>query len=272
MISNRTMKDSKKSLAKWVDDLQHLGRYSFTRERVKRTLDQQDQTLTKSLQRLTSSGRIQQIRRGFYTIIPMEYRRGNGLPATWYIDELMNYLGLAYYVGVLSAAALHGAAHQQPQEFHVVISKFMKPVTAGRVRIVFFQNRRIENVSMKKKKTYTGYIPVSDPVSTALDLLRFNRRIGGLNTVMTVLSELAEEMTQESLINECRNENDRSLIQRLGWMLDKLGHADLTIPLSGWIKQAQRRKVKLEPSVPYLGGKLDQKWKLVINSHPESEI
>jgi hypothetical protein len=32
----------------------------------------------------------------------------------------MKYLGREYYVGLLNAAALHGSAHQQPQEFTVI--------------------------------------------------------------------------------------------------------------------------------------------------------
>jgi predicted transcriptional regulator of viral defense system len=266
------MKNSKKSLANWIDGRQQQGQYTFTRDKVKERQEVNDQTLTKSLQRLTKAGRIQQIRRGFYTIIPMEYRRGNGLPATWYIDDLMRYMEIDYYVGVLSAAALHGAAHQQPQEFQVVIPRFLKPIDAGRVRISFFQKTQLQQVIVQKKKTYTGYIPVSEPVSTALDLLRFNRRIGGLDAVMTVLSELAEEMTPVSLVEECRTESDRSLVQRLGWMLDNLNTGDLTEPLSRWINHVQPSKVKLDPSEPYLSGKLDHKWKLVVNSHPESDV
>ena len=45
------------------------------------------------------------------------------IPADWFIAELMQFLDLPYYVGVLSAAALHGAAHQQAQEFHVVVPR-----------------------------------------------------------------------------------------------------------------------------------------------------
>ena len=49
-------------------------------------------------------------------------------------------------------------------------------------------------------KSYTGYIAVSTPATTALDLVRFAPAIGGLDTVFTVLEELAEKITPEDLL------------------------------------------------------------------------
>ena len=49
-----------------------------------------------------------------------------------WIDDLMRFHHVPYYVGLLSAAALHGAAHQQPQEFQVVSGAVLRPLTVGR--------------------------------------------------------------------------------------------------------------------------------------------
>ena len=48
-------------------------------------------------------------RRGFFVIVPLEYRQSAAPPPDWYIDALMKSCGRQYYVGLLSAAALHGA-------------------------------------------------------------------------------------------------------------------------------------------------------------------
>jgi predicted transcriptional regulator of viral defense system len=68
------------------------------------------------------------IREGFYVIVPLEYASSGILPPEWFIDELMKFLRQPYYVGLLSAAAIHGAAHQQPQEFHVVIPEALRSI------------------------------------------------------------------------------------------------------------------------------------------------
>ncbi len=272
MIVVITMKYAKLSLSEWVDLQQSRGTYTFTRDLAQQELGLKPQTLTKALQRLSGNGRIQQIRREFYTIIPLEYKPAGGLPADWYIDDLMKSMNTPYYVGVLSAAALHGAAHQQPMEFQIVTPVHRKIILAGRIRIRFFLRRWIDNVIVRKVKTYTGYIPVSSPESTALDLIRFNSRIGGLDSVMTILSELSETFTVQDVLEACKVESDRSLTQRLGWMLDNLDQTNLTNLLSEWIHHVNPSKVRLDPSKPYKGGILNRKWHLIVNCEPESEV
>jgi len=79
-----------------------------------------EEAFRKAASRLAKKNRIVRIRSGFFVIVPLEYRAAGVLPAEWFIADLMNYLEQPYYVGVLSAAALYGAAHQQPQQFQVV--------------------------------------------------------------------------------------------------------------------------------------------------------
>jgi hypothetical protein len=42
------------------------------------------------------------------------------LPINLFIDDMMKSLNKRYYVGLISAAALHGAAHQKPMEYYVI--------------------------------------------------------------------------------------------------------------------------------------------------------
>ena len=121
----------------WVHGLQARGRYTFTRKQAAEALGRAGAGLTKALGRLTQKRRIVSPRRGFYVIVPAEFSIPGSPPADWFIDHLMGYVGHPYYVGLLSAAAYHGAAHQQPQQFLVVAAVPMRPVRVGRVNIVF---------------------------------------------------------------------------------------------------------------------------------------
>ena len=58
--------------------------------------------------------------RGAYVLIPPEFRTWRAVPASHFVDDMMRHLGHAYYVGYLSAAEIHDAAHQRPQVFQVV--------------------------------------------------------------------------------------------------------------------------------------------------------
>ena len=47
----------------------------------------------------------------------------------------MDRLEVPYYAGLLTAARYHGAAHQQPQIFQVVVPKNRPPIHCGLVKI-----------------------------------------------------------------------------------------------------------------------------------------
>ena len=53
-----------------------------------------------------------------------------------------NYLGKPYYVGLLSAAALHGAAHQQPMTDYIVTqTPAPRNISNKRLKIAFFAKK-----------------------------------------------------------------------------------------------------------------------------------
>jgi hypothetical protein len=49
--------------------------------------------------RLVGSGRLVAPRRGFFIIVPLEYKTAGGLPPSWFIDEFMRFHQQPYYVG-----------------------------------------------------------------------------------------------------------------------------------------------------------------------------
>src|ERR1035437_6065092 len=99
-------------IAALVDEWQAHGRYTFTRSDVAAALDGHWRTTElDALRRLATVHRIVRPYRGFYVIVPLEYRTAGAPPASWFIQDLMTFLAQPYYVGLLSAAALHGATH-----------------------------------------------------------------------------------------------------------------------------------------------------------------
>ena len=98
----------------FLETLQASGRYAFRRTEALKTLGISRVALKHALWRLARAGRVATPRRGFYVIVPPEYRVAGCPPADWFIDDLMAHLGRPYYVGLLTAGALHGAAHQAP--------------------------------------------------------------------------------------------------------------------------------------------------------------
>ncbi len=74
-----------------------------------------------ALRRSRQKRRITAPLRGFRIIVSPEYKSLGYHPAEQSVPQLLDHLGQPYYAGLLSAAQFHGAAHQKPQEFQVVV-------------------------------------------------------------------------------------------------------------------------------------------------------
>jgi hypothetical protein len=61
-------------VAAWVDSLQAAGRYTFTHHDLRQLAGRSAVAIAAALQRLKRKGRIQTPRRGFFVIVPVEYR------------------------------------------------------------------------------------------------------------------------------------------------------------------------------------------------------
>ena len=256
----------------WVDAKQSRGIYFFIREEALRELKMTEMAFRKSVSRLADKGRVVRIRSGFYSIVPLEYEASGTVPPEWFVDDLMAYIGQPYYVGLLSAAVLHGAAHQQPQQFHVVTTKALREIRTGTLAIRFFVKKKLSATPLSRLKVHTGYVAVSTPEATALDVVRYARFIGGLDRTFTVLQELGEPITSTGLVKAAKADGNLAFAQRLGWLLEKAGYARLTDALARWIDEKKPFPVKLEPSLPVKGATLNNRWSLMVNTDVEGDL
>jgi len=264
---------SHKTLAEMVDTLQARGRYTFAREEALAALNVSDVMLKRAAMRLAAKTRIVVPKRGFYVIVPLEYRAAGSPPASWFIDDLMRHLGVPYYVGVLSAAGLYGAAHQQPQEYQVVTEMARRPVVAGRVRIRFLGKRAFSHTPAAPLKTETGTMRVSSPEATALDLVRYaSSPAGGLSNVATVLAELAERLDPNRLVEAARAEAAWAVAQRLGHLLDLVGARERTEELAEMLAGQGVRNTPLRPGRPIRGCPVDRRWGVMANEPVEVDL
>ena len=259
-------------MSSWVDSRQSQGLYFFSREEALKSLQISELAFKKAARRLANKNRISRIHGGFFVIIPLEYSATGILPAEWFIDDLMEFIGQSYYVGLLSAAALHGAAHQQPQQFQVVTTDPLREIKSHGLAIRFFSRSSLDEVALTRVKVQTGNIPVSTAEATALDLIRYSRRIGGIDRVFTVLQELGETMEQTKLEDAAKADGNAAYIQRLGFLLEKAGFSTLAEPLSKWVSKQNAFPVRLDVSMPAKGAKKDERWKILVNFDIEGDL
>ena len=263
--------DQPRRLEEFIDVLQGRGRYTFLRAEALTALGMRPENFKKAAQLLARKQRLVSPRRGSYVIVPVEHRAAGAPPATWFIDNLMRELDAPYYVGVLTAAAHHGASHQAPQEFQVVTARPQRPIAVGRNRIRFIVKARLERTSVIEVKTVTGIMRVSTPEATALDLLRYIEHAGFLSNVATVLRDLAEACQPRRLVKAAEADGELAYAQRLGFLLDLVGVARLADPLARWVATRHPSLVRLNPSEPERAAPRDHRWRLIVNDSVEPD-
>ena len=126
-----------------LTDLAARGRYLFTSSELRSALGVSEEAARQALSRLAAKGEIASPARGFYVIVPPEYRRLGGLPAGQFVPALIEHRCVRYYVGLLSAAQLHGAVHHRPQELQVVLERNRPAIVCGAVKVAFVARRPV---------------------------------------------------------------------------------------------------------------------------------
>jgi predicted transcriptional regulator of viral defense system len=254
----------------YVNGLAARGRYSFTSGDARAALDVSADAVKLALNRLAKQGAVASPARGFYVIVPPEYRALGSLPAEQFIPALMERLHLSYYAGLLSAAQFHGAAHHRPQEFQVMLGKSRRPIRCGQVRVAFIVNRRVDETPVQSFNTPRGAILVSTPEATAIDLVGYPEHAGGLDHVAAVLAELAEKIDSAKLAAAAAAV-PLPWVQRLGYLLELAEAPEKAKALRDHVRRNAKETTLLLPGAS-ASGERRKDWKLIVNADVEPEL
>ena len=267
------MKEHSK-ISDWVNHQLALGKYSFTLAYLHDKMPHKsDNSIKLALKRLVDKNKVISVYKGFYIIIPPAYSNLGFLPPSMFIADLMEYLRRPYYISLLSAAALHGAAHQQPQ-IHFVCTNLpsMRNTNKKGVRIKYVSKRDFPESHIMQKKTESGYVNLSDPILTCLDLINYHKTIGGLNRATTVINELSEEISADEINSGVLNLAPFAIIQRLGYLWEyECGQVSLADALFKIIKKSSRplKSYKLNPAAVLQKQKKKNRWRIDVNTKIE---
>lgn len=261
-------------LEDFINDLRSNGKYAFSLTEVRNKFAQSDEAIKKALQRLKKKKEIALIRNGFYVVITPEYRLKGILPPSLFVSELMKFLEKEYYVGLLNAAAYYGAAHQQPQSFSVITMKpTLRNINNDNLKINFYIKKEWAKSDIVQKKVDTGYINVSSPELTALDLVNYFEQAGGLNRVATVLEELCESIDADKMLDIAKRYSPVTAVQRLGFLLEEiLNIRDLTEPIKDYLKTVNYFPILLRPQKEKPEMVTGNDWKVVQNLEIETDL
>ncbi|WP_332902327.1 type IV toxin-antitoxin system AbiEi family antitoxin domain-containing protein [Isoptericola haloaureus] len=183
----------------------------------------------------------------------------------------MRHLSTDYYAGWLTAAALHGAAHQAPQVFQVATSRDVRDRVVGRTRFRHRTRSHVTRVATLNWPTRSGTARVSTVETTLLDLATDVDAAGGLDNAATVLVELSEnDAFHTDALVEMLGLFPAAAFRRLGWILENFGGAELD-ELAARVVPLTRTPSRLDPGRPQTGP-LDDRWNIRLNADVEPDL
>lgn len=255
----------------FVKDLLKRGRYSFTLREAGEKLGTQGPILNLALQRLKKAGWIAPVSRGFYVALDVQHQTAGMLDPVWFVDDWARHMHMAYYVGGLSAAELHGAAHQRPMQFQVFGDRQIRDVKQPGLHLATFYKRNLAASPTVTLKSPAGFFRASTPEATAGDIVAYHRCCPSLDHAATVLVELAEAIDARCLAGLLEQGVSLPTLQRLGWLLDHVKWPEKAEFLHTELSRNALNWVPLETRLPPEGRRNDR-WQVVENTDIQPDI
>lgn len=262
------------TVSTYIKQLQSFEEYSFSLEEAIAHASKDEIAVKREISRLVEKQEIINLRKGFYLIIPPRYALSKKLPLPLYVDKLFKYMKRKYYVGLYSAAKIHGASHQQPQRDYLITeTPKLNPIKKKNFDLQFFTTGKWPKNNINIKKADAGSYYISSPALTFVDLIHHHTKIGGLNRALASLEELEEEINDNDLFALTKWYNNRSSLQRSGFLLEEIdGRSTLADIIFHKLKKSPYFPVLLSPRQNEKPGSARNRWKVDVNLKLESDL
>lgn len=214
-------------------------------------------------QKLCKKGFIKRLADDYYVILSASEKQNQSVPAYHYMDALMQHKAMPYYVGLLSAAHLHGAAHHRPMAFQIITAQQLRTPKKFLPDVDFHTKKQFPLQNIERHKGEYGTLQVASPALTIYDVLKYEAFAGGIYNALNVIKELLPQLKFLDLKTLLKNELESSVIRRMGFIFEKL--------------EAKRYATLLEPflssnvlTVPlskleHTSGSKSAKWHIIDN-------
>lgn len=262
------------SVDEFINQLLSYEEYAFSFEELVQASGKTETAVKRELSRVVDKGKIINLRKGFYIILPPRYQSMGRLPIELFIDKLFRYLNKSYYVSLYSASRIHGAGHQKIQKDYVMTElPATLDIDKGSIRIHFFNASNWPKGNIMQRKSDAGVFNVASPALTAVDLIHYHTKIGGLNRMLANLEELIEEIKVADLQELLTWYPHKSTLQRFGFLMDELQiETELDTLIFEHLKNEKFFTALLTPVNDQKPGSSGNRWKIDVNIELESDL
>ena len=194
-------------------------------------------------------------------------------PASKWLDDYFRWLNHPYYLALFSAAEVYGSHPQAIQIVQVMTDTMRRDIHVGRQRIRFHSKAGVQKTPKQQMPNAPASLNVSTPEATALDLIRYSTRMGGFSRAEETILPLLTRFTASGIRMALEAENEVTIGQRLGYILESAGRNSLSSVVEKWLPR-YLLWIPLDPS-----GKADRKvydsvprWHLIKNTITASSL
>ena len=275
------------TIRKWIQSLEEKGIYSFSMQELKEVFPLlKEKTILNTLGTLKKQGKLLPLWNGIYSIVRFvdignatdnKAIREEGKPY-FYIETLMQHLKREYYVALLSAVEVYLSPKEALQANEITVITSLPPLRdsfRGQGKIRYFVKKDIKNLREigVKRKTLPFSIKertlrVASLELTAVDLLLYEKEIGGIQKAVEVIQRIKKHLSWQELPKEVIFSTPVSIFQRLGYILSFIKEEELAEGLKERVLSTGKkiRRTLLKTDVPEKGGEpFCPIWKIVVN-------
>jgi predicted transcriptional regulator of viral defense system len=199
----------------------------------------------------------------FLTVPPEDRLRGAPPVAAW-LHDYMIHRAPHYYVGLVSAAALHGSSNQVPMVTQVIVPAPLRPFELGRVCVEFITKQSADHTPLAAVPGLAAPMNVSTPAATLLDLVAFSRRVGGMTRVVEIAEGLKPKLTARDLRDALLAGASMPVVQRTGYLLECLGCPSLARVVENFLSPTCT-PVPLQVGAPATRALGIERWRILDN-------
>ncbi|OQA91029.1 MAG: hypothetical protein BWY26_01219 [Elusimicrobia bacterium ADurb.Bin231] len=211
---------------------------------------------------LTRKGRLIQLRRGKYLLVPIKAPNQRWTPNEFVAAAL--WIGdIPYYIGYFTAYNYWGFTEQMPQTVFVLNTRKNDKKLIGNIQYEALKIDENKYFGVKRIKIEGQEVLISDKERTLVDFV-YNP-IGSFDNISAVLKENINKIDLGKFIRYLIKFPVVSVRKRAGYLIEKIGCRD---PLLIKLKKSIGNKntyIVLNPANKTRKGKIDKEWKIIVN-------
>lgn len=214
------------------------------------------------LDTLARKGRLLQLQRGKYLLVPIKAPNQQWSPNEFMVAAL--WMGdIPYYIGYFTMYNYWGLTEQIPQTIFIVNLKKNVKKTIGGVKYEAFKVDEKKYFGVQKVTVEDTDICISDKERTLVDFIY--KPIGAFSNIPTVIKENIGQIDMEKFAGYLTRFPVVAVRKRGGFFLEEIGCNNSILEKLQKSIECDNSYIVLDPTNKSRKGKINKEWNIIVN-------